>query len=335
MIEEFLEKCNSCGKCKKVCPFLSRYGNPDEILKTNYNTVFECTNCGACTVVCPFKLTPSEAIHTRKHLILQSGNVSQRVTNALNTSRAFANRGHKFPFKHYCNCEIAFWPGCGLAGVSPEIVKASIKSLSMRLNKPVGLILDCCFDPCYQMGDLETVQNSISQIQKSLEGRGVKELITGCGNCTKVLSKYLQGITVKHIFEVLEREDLSELPMDFVLHHPCPSFRFKDVQDKAKVIMPNTDNIQANKLPSCCGLGGGLHHLNPDLSNSFTKEAIMGSKYLNKEHAVKQSTILTYCMGCKSKFIKQGAKAYHVLEGLKGVKKLEDVPSPTKKYLNR
>ncbi len=336
MIKEFLNKCNSCGKCQRVCPFLSAYGKPEEILRRADDKVFECTNCGACSMVCPFKLAPSEAIHTKKTLLLQSGNVSNRVRNALGASESFANRGHKFPFRHYSYCEIAFWPGCGLAGVSPDIVNSSIKLLSIRFNKSVGLVLDCCFDPCYQMGDVNRVNTAISEIQKSLEDYGIKEVITGCGNCTKVLSKFLQGIEVRHIFEILQKGDLNKLPEDATLHHPCPSFRFKEVQEKAKDFIANSSEATgANKIPNCCGLGGGLHHLNSELSSSFTKKAIRVNEDKEKNSLSTNATVITYCMGCKSRFINSGAKAYHVLEGLKGVSKLETVPSALKKYLNR
>lgn len=347
MIEEFLTNCNACAKCQKVCQFLGTHGKPDEILKKDDDTVFECTNCRACTIVCPFKLSPSDAIYTKKTTLLQSGNVSERVKNALNSSRAFAYRGHKFPFSHYTKCETAFWPGCGLAGVSPEIVKSSVKSLSKRLDKPVGLILDCCFDPCYQIGDVMTVKDACSEIQKRLEACGVKEVITGCGNCTKILSMYLQGIKVRHILEVLQKDDLSDLPQDITLHNPCPSFRFEGLQGKTKDIISAKSNMaNSNTLPNCCGLGGGLHHLNTDLSDAFAKKAISvnphtdnviedNKKASDTKNTNTPQTILTYCMGCKSKFINQGQKAYHVLETLPGVKRLEDVPSSLKKYINR
>ncbi len=327
MIQEFLEKCNSCGKCQKSCLFLSKYGKPDEILRRDDETVFECTNCRACTLVCPFGIDPAGALFERKVQLLKSGKVSEKVIAVKKEVNAFARRGHRFPFVYYGKGGYVFWPGCGVASVSPEIVKSTQKRLADALNTEVALVLDCCFDPCYQMGDLDTVNLAIREIEKSLTQSGVKMVITGCANCTKVLSTHLKGFEVRHVLEILPASDFdaTRFKDSMRFHHPCPSFRFQAMQEGAKAIV---GDIPSNKIPNCCGFGGELHHLNPDLSMGFADKA-MGSDNGSREK------ILTYCMGCKQRFQHKGAEAYHILEGLKGVKAVDKPPSTFKKYLNR
>jgi uncharacterized membrane protein YdjX (TVP38/TMEM64 family)/Fe-S oxidoreductase len=328
MIQEFIDKCNSCGKCEKSCLFLTKYGKPDEILKRDDEAVFECTNCRACTLLCPFGLDPAGALFEKKAELLRSGKVSEKVLAVKKAVNAFAMRGHRFPFVFYGRGEYVFWPGCGLSSVSPQVVRETQKRLSVALNADVALVFDCCFDPCYQMGDVDTVNWAIGEIEKSLTQSGVKTVITGCANCTKVLSNHLKGFEIRHVLEILPASDfdISRFEGCSRFHNPCPSFMFKDMQQRAKAIV---GDIPSNKLPSCCGFGGELHHFNAVLSLSFADRA------LGKDNEGEDKTVVTYCMGCKQRFQHKGAKAYHILEGLKGVQPVEAPPSTFKKYLNR
>jgi uncharacterized membrane protein YdjX (TVP38/TMEM64 family)/Fe-S oxidoreductase len=327
-INEFLKSCENCGRCKRVCPFLDTYGTPDKIITETPEKVFYCSNCKACDTVCKERLNPSEALFEMKTILLRSGNYPQEVKNALNSARAYAMRGHNFPFVYYSSTDTVFWPGCGLAGTSPEMVKKTIKLLSKSLNKRVGLVLDCCFDPLYQLGDINSVKEAAERIQERLKNNKITNVITGCTNCRKSLSIHLSDIKVEHIFEVLHknfelRTPYSEL-QTFFIHHPCPSFRSENIRQNAKTILQSSDS--ENSRPTCCGHGGGVSSLSPELSKKFTDKVISASK---------DNPIVTYCMGCKGKFLENGKKAYHLLELMTGVKPIEKPVPSGKKWVNR
>ena len=76
----------------------------------------------------------------------------------------------------------------------------------------------------------------------------------------------------------------------------------------------------------CCGNGGGLSALYPDLADRFldriTREA-------------ENRTMVTYCTGCQNRFLKQGLEAVHLLECLPGVKPRRKIPSPLRQWTNR
>lgn len=69
-----------------------------------------------------------------------------------------------------------------------------------------------------------------------------------------------------------------------------------------------------------------MSSLSKDLSDTFTERVIKASK---------EKTIITYCMGCKSRFLQKGKKAYHMLEFLPGIKLIEKPVSSMKKWTNR
>ncbi len=323
-ITGFLDSCTSCSRCVEVCPFLKRYGNPLEIISKNSEVVFECTNCSACSIVCPAQINPSDALHSLKYKLIKTGEITEKTGQCIQSSLNFAERGHGFPFSYYPQTETVFWPGCSLAGTNPEVVKKIKNILSSKLNRKVGIVLDCCSDPLFQNGDIENTLRFIDDIKKNLRNNKIKELITGCTNCYKIFNLYMPEFSVKHVIEVLPENVFSIPESNIFLHHPCPSWRFEDLRKKAKEKIRTAQDEAV--LPMCCGLGGGVSSLEPELSEEFTERVISKAK---------DSTILTYCMGCKNKFLKKGKEAYHILEFIMDAKPLKKPVSSSRKWLNR
>ncbi len=351
-ISEFVKSCENCGRCKGVCPFFDTYGTPDKVILETPEKVFFCTNCKACDMVCKEKLSPSDALFEVKSRLLKSGTYPLEVRDALQSANVYAMRGHKSPFVYYSSSDTVFWPGCGLAGTSPKIVTKTIRLLNEHLNRKVGLVLDCCFDPLYQLGDVDSVEDATNRIYDRLKKHTITHVITGCTNCGKILSQFLKDIKVEHIFEALYSSSGNPLSNnfstnpsspslnfamtkggyrgvkkafgEFYLHHPCPSFRFDGIGQYARTITKSTNN--ENSRPSCCGHGGGLSSTSNDLSKTFSEKIIKASK---------GNPVITYCMGCKGKLLREGQKAYHLLEFITSVKPIEKPVSSGRKWVNR
>lgn len=326
-INIFLENCTSCRACTEACPFLEKSGSPDTIISSMSEDVFLCANCKACDRLCPSGLTPSEALHNLKQVLIKTNNISNKIKNLIQSSRAFTMRGHRFPFAYYASCEIAFWPGCSLAGTSPALVNNILKSLKNNYPK-IDLILDCCFDPLFHNGDLDAVQLASARIKERLKNHGIKKLILGCTNCKKIFSLFMPEIKTWHILEIIEEKNKTPLDIkDIHLHHPCPSFRFDNVRQKAEALISSSAKlISQSTLPSCCGLGGGSHALSEELSEKFADKVI---------HNSREAPIVTYCMGCKNKFLKKGKEVYHILEMITDAKPIKKPVSGRRKWVNR
>lgn len=324
-IDLFLERCTSCGKCKRVCPFLERYGIPSEIIRSKSESVFLCANCKACDMVCPESLLPSEALLSLKYLLIKQNRLSPEMIRAIEGARKFAMRGHKAPFSYYSNERIAFWPGCSLSGTRPDLVRKIAEMLK------VGLALDCCFDPLFHNGDLDEVESASKRIKERLEKHGIKNLILGCTNCKKIFSLYMPEIKTDHILEVLpERTSRPEHYMDLqavYLHHPCPSFRFDYIRERANAgLTPFVTTASQHPRPLCCGLGGAAHSLSEELTDQYTERVIANAK---------GHPIVTYCMGCKNRFLKKGKEAYHIVELILNARPLKKPVSSAHKWFNR
>jgi glutamate synthase (NADPH/NADH) small chain len=223
-----------------------------------------------------------------------------------------------------------FWPGCGLAANRQGLVRKIRKILGHQLHKEVGLALDCCYAPVYGLGDTETALAALRETGKRLQDHGVRQVITGCLNCHKLLSEHLEDILVVFILEVLPPEIFKIQRMESIyLHHPCPSSRWETIRNKAKVLAdhihpsPGTDftsvPISESTAAHCCGVGGSLNALYPDLADRFLNR-------ISDER--KNRTTVTYCIGCQNRLLKRGVEAIHLLECLPGVKPRRKIPSP-------
>jgi Fe-S oxidoreductase len=327
-IEEFLSRCTSCGSCSEACGLLRSSGTPAAVLSRKDENVFLCTGCGACAGRCPEGLNPSEAFLYAKHRILRAGQVSEKIAAADRAARRFAAWGHSFPFAYYSRTETVFWPGCSLAGTSPELVLKTQQLLSRNLGTMVGIALDCCFDPVYQIGDLDAVRDASLRTKDRLERNGITSVIAACTNCVKVLSADLPGVRLRHVLDVIPVPEVSSLHgEEFYLHHPCPTYRFSAVQGRAKLLLETLGvSIVEQERPRCCGFGGNMHTLSPELADACANEVMA---------AAGNDPIVTYCMACKDRFLLKGARTHHLLELLVPATPVERPKSSVSKWINR
>ncbi|MFN3504989.1 MAG: VTT domain-containing protein [Caldimicrobium sp.] len=322
-LQEFLEKCSNCGICQIVCPFLEKYGLPSEIIRKKSVDVYYCTNCGACTLICKEKASPFEALYTLKMYLVKEKN--PLVDTILKNAYSFVKRGQSFPFSHWEKSEIIFWPGCSLSGTSPNLVLHLHKHLENKYGKKgVGLVLDCCFDPLYQNGDLETVEKAWMDFNKKFAFYQIKKVITGCTNCFKIFKAYGKNLEISHILQEFHKEDFQNVPDDAFLHIPCPAFKEKEIQE---LVLNNFKERVKDflRIPACCGAGGSAH-LDEKLSKAFLEKNLQKSQ---------NGPILTFCMGCKNRFLKAGANAFHLLETIPKVKPFSKPLSSFQKWKNR
>jgi Fe-S oxidoreductase len=328
-VTDFLDSCSSCTQCGTVCPFLETYGSPEDIIANKPQLAFLCTNCTGCDKRCPLELSPSAALFETKQRLITEQRVPEKAARALKGANSFAQRGHAAPFLRYDTKSTAFWPGCSLAGTSPETVEETRGLLASILDEEVGLVLDCCFDPLYQMGDIQPVQEACDRIRKRLSDAGIENLIVGCVNCRKVFERHMEGVNVRHVVEILPDDILKTIPdEDLYLHHPCPHYHVEGIAEKTSSILGHSmmDDVDEQKIPACCGYGGSINNQDPELAMKFTERVTM---------AAYGASIVTSCMGCKNMFLGKGTNTYHILELITGVEPKTTPVGSARKWANR
>jgi len=316
-----IQECTLCGKCFD-CPYLEKYGYPKEIYQKRDISVFICTNCGLCNALCPFDVEPAYALYELKKMLISENKLSKESRDAINQARNFVKRMSRFPFTTFSFRKTVFFPGCALVSMGSKIVFSLKKILEKRLRKKIGLFIHCCSDPAYQNGDVDFVKDFVQNLKELLENGGVNKVIVACGNCKKVFKEFMSDMEVVHVLEIIEISNFEE--NGFIFHHPCPNF--KNIEIKKSI-----DKVFHEKAyyifdePYCCGLGGSASKLDKDISMKFLKRV---------SERAGEKVLLTTCMGCKNRFMKNGLKAFHVYEYL--TKSIIDKPiGDGRKWVNR
>lgn len=255
-----------------------------------------------------------------------------RRVQAHKAARRYSSRGHRFPFSVYPSTKTAFWPGCSLSGARPALARQAADRLGRTLGCDVGIVLDCCFDPLLQLGDTDSVGAAATRIRQRLKKHGIERLIVGCVNCAKVFRQHLPDIASDTVIGLLSSavfsmRGLESSAQGVYLHHPCPSSRIDGLQDRIRDLLREM-NVGFREAGSaqCCGLGGGLNVIAPDRARSFVERT---------RAAAAGRPVVTYCMGCKDRFLQHGLPAVHVLEFLKGAEPSYKRVGPVRYWSNR
>jgi Fe-S oxidoreductase len=165
-------------------------------------------------------------------------------------------------------------------------------------------------------------------IKGTIECKGITTIVSACANCVKILRKHLPGVRVDHVLEVLPHAAVQSLAgKECYLHHPCPTYRFDAVQTGARDHLRELGaSVVEQDRPRCCGFGGNVHALSPELADASTAEIMA---------ATGNATVVTYCMACKDRFLAKGNQAIHILEMLVSTRPAERAASPIRKWINR
>ncbi len=172
---------------------------------------------------------------------------------------------------------VAFFTGCGINYLYPEIGEAMLKALrftgvSVVIPKDQG----CCGLPAVSAGAGATVEQLADQNLAALTRRPVDHIVTACASCNAGLGKIYAEMgeefeplagKVEDIFVFLARhglpEKLAALPKPaqrtrVTYHDPC-HLRTRGITREPRAILralPQVDYVEMADAGTCCGLGG-------------------------------------------------------------------------------
>ena len=210
-----------------------------------------------------------------------------------------------------------FFPGCQLTGISPHLVEESYKFLQENFAHSVALYTHCCGAPAHWAGQKELFKNLRETIKEAWNNFGQATFIVTCPTCIKMFQEFLPEIKTLSLWEILLNTDIAHALInkkEYILHDSCSARHNlplqKDIRKIAdKYSLTFHEPELSKSLTQCCGFGGLLDNVNPNLAKKAAKERI------DTLQAVKDTTsIVTYCAMCKNMFAKTGVKAVHFLE---------------------
>ena len=302
--------CTECGRCQEVCPayntgkplspkllimaerdhLLGRSETPIVPNAVIDDVVWDCVTCGACMYECPVNIEHVDhIIDLRRNLVMvesrfpeEAGTMLRDMDRSSNPwGRPQADRtqwaeglgvrvlqpGDPAP-------DVLFWVGC--APAFDERARTSAVATAKLMQRAavdfaiLGPREACNGDPARRMGDEYTFQRLAGENVATLNGAGVKKIVTTCPHCFNTLGNeypdFGGSYEVVHHTEFLAglvREGkLEPVAGDRTItyHDSCYLARHNDVRAQPRELVSAVG--KAVEMPRnrertfCCGAGG-------------------------------------------------------------------------------
>ena len=302
--------CTECGRCQDVCPAYAtgKALSPKLLIMAmrdhlvsgattaivpnavSDDIVWDCVTCGACVRECPVGIEHIDhVIDLRRNLVMvesrfpeEAGTMLRDVDRTSNPwGKPQADRlqwaeglgvrvlqpGERPP-------EVLFWVGCAPA-FDERARRAAISTAKLMQMAGVDFAIlgqreGCTGDPARRMGDEYTFQRLAGENVATLNGAGVKTIVTTCPHCFNTLGNEYADFggtyeVVHHtqfLADLVHQGKLSPMPSERTItyHDSCYLARHNDVREAPRELVSAVG--QAVEMPRnrertfCCGAGG-------------------------------------------------------------------------------
>ncbi len=313
----------------------------------NYITdeeLWACTTCMACVKECPVTIEHVDAIiDLRRNLVLTESvfpNELNPVFKSLETNYtpwAFnwqdrANWAEGMNIKTMAedsNCEILFWVGCaGSFDARYQKVSKAFAFLMQKANiefRILGSEEKCNGDTARRLGNEYLAQMLIQENVQTLNGYGVKKIVTACPHCYNSLKRDYKQFDGN--YEVIHHTELIKEMLDSgkiklkddalnkraTFHDSCYLGRYNDIYDSPRSPLSKINGLELVEMERnkdkgfCCGAGGGRMFLEETegtrINEERTREAL----------ETKPDIIASACPFCMT-MLSDGVKSFDKLE---------------------
>ncbi|MGI6713275.1 MAG: pyridine nucleotide-disulfide oxidoreductase/dicluster-binding protein [Bacillota bacterium] len=336
-----------CLECMKACKYLEHFKQyPGKCIRAVVKNIIiqpgmgirmatpfinSCNLCGLCGEVCPSGINMATVNHEARKIMNQKGYMPPAIHDFPIRDMLFSNSEKVAFVRHQPEMDTSrylFFPGCQFSASKPEKVEKTYRYLSKKLTGGVGLMIQCCGAPADWAGRQELFQTVVTEIQEKWREMGKPEVVLACPTCYQVFSKNLPEIPIKYVTEIFEsiglpEEAVKENGRMVAVHDACSARSEPLIQDSIRNIMQEL-GYKIEELPynrqqtKCCGYGGLMYSVNPEVTEKLIIDRINEST----------PDYLTYCTNCRDFFVKQGKRAYYLLDLILGDGKEESAIQP-------
>jgi NADPH-dependent glutamate synthase beta subunit-like oxidoreductase len=318
----------TCSQCVKNCTFLQHYvqGHPAtakelvQILADRGEAEpvipYSCNVCGLCQTVCPQGLNAGLAcLEFRERLVAAGKGPLSQHKGVQDHVRWSAHPIFTLsrPDPASGRARRVFFPGCGLPGHSPHLVKAAYAYLRQKLPD-TGIILNCCGSNSQLLGDRQEAKQAADRVAAEMAKLGATELIAACTYCLLTIQDLLPGIRTRSIYEVMAESGLPpgldrSRPEIFNIHDACGARQTPQIHEAVRQVVKDAGHdfeemAHTRERSLCCGSGGMAAPVAPDFTARMTKARLEEARF----------DLLTYCASCRARLASAGRPSLHLLE---------------------
>jgi Fe-S oxidoreductase/nitrate reductase gamma subunit len=275
------------------------------------DTIWACTTCGYCTWACPVFIIPAvdKITEMRRHLVLERAEFPKEMQAAFRgmetngnpwgiSASSRADWAKDLPVITMAEAEdrdveVLFWVGC--AGSYEDRAKRVSRALVEILNEAgvsfaiLGTEETCTGDSARRMGNEYLFQVLAQQNVETLNGYGVRKVVTNCPHCYNCIKNEYPPLggkyEVMHATELVARLVdegrivLSEPIRETISYHDaCYLGRYNGIYQPPRRILRAIPGLELAELPRtcerglCCGAGGGRMWMEEKLGTRINQE---------------------------------------------------------------
>jgi heterodisulfide reductase subunit D len=288
-------------------------------------SIFSCLGCGACTAVCFPKVETKELVFRDRECLVGEGlypKIADRVARFLEEAHNIsdddnAERGEWRDLRKDLpadafekeTAKVIYFVGC-VASFFPMAQKIPVNM--SRIMEQAGIdftILGgeewCCGFPLIGAGMPEKMKSLMDHNLEKVKQVGAEAVVFTCPSCYHTW-KHLYKTEVKlyHASEMLaqmikdKRISLKEIDKTVTYHDPCDLGRNSGVYEPPREVLKAIPGIrlvelaQNRQLSVCCGGGGNLEMVDPELSGKVAQMKLEEIK------ATGADTVVSSCQQC-------------------------------------
>jgi heterodisulfide reductase subunit D len=297
----------------------------EEQLKKFSEMVYRCTLCGECGLGCPVSIDsrnlwlalrevlvdlgyfPQEADTLRKNLLREHNILGQE--NAWRTE--WLESMGDVPEHRYQKekADVIFFVGC-VSAFFPMVYKVtqSFVKILNRANVDFALLGAeewCCGFPLMGAGMRKVAQEFIQHNIDKVKEKGAKKVVFACPSCYHTWhEEYNTEIPLFHatqfILELIREGKIQfrEEKVRVTYHDPCDLGRVSGIYQPPREILRAMPGVELVEMADhgehckCCGGGGNLEMVDPELSAALAREKI------KQIQATGTPIVITACQQC-------------------------------------
>ncbi|MFH1242972.1 MAG: (Fe-S)-binding protein [Pseudomonadota bacterium] len=271
------------------------------------DAIFSCLGCGACTAACFPKVETKQLVLRDRQCLVGEGlypKIADRVARFLEESHNIsdeenAERGewqelikgmpeHALEKEH---ANVVFFVGC-VASFFPmaQNIPANMARIMEQAKLDFTILGGeewCCGFPLIGAGMPDKVSKLVEHNLDKVRQVGAKEIVFTCPSCYYTWKQlYACDLKLYHATQMLDRViqegriHLKQINATVAYHDPCDLGRNSGIFEEPRRVLKAIPGIKLVELPNnrqmarCCGGGGNLEMVNPELSGKVAQMRI-------------------------------------------------------------